>query len=348
MYEYVGNIHLHTTYSDGSRSVSTIARVAARAGLDFLVVTDHHTLQGKDEEGYYDGVLVLVGMEINYRCNHYLVLNVSDPIPANDENPQQVIDEVRKRGGIGFIAHPVEKGSPFYEKGVTYPWVCWDAGGFTGIEIWNRLSQWRGGLQKLGKALYLTAVNPHAALSGPYPEILAKWDELLGRHGKVVAIGGSDCHGVSLRLGPVRLAVDDYYLAFRSVNTHVMSHRPLVGDLEADAQVIYDCLLKGCCFVAYDYFVPARGFVFWAQDRHRIAVMGESIVFTPELRLYARTPAPARVDVIRNGAVWQQSYGRYHSFSDVIPGIYRLEVWHKLGRRLRPWIYSNPIFVTSA
>lgn len=345
VYEYVGNIHLHTTYSDGSSPVDSIVRAAAQAGLDFLIITDHNTLRGKDEEGYHEGVLVLVGMELNFRRNHYLVLNVSEPIPSNDKDPQIIINEVRRRGGIGFIAHPVERGSPFYEDGVTYPWTRWDANGFTGIEIWNRLSQWRDGLQSFGKAAYLTVVNPHAALVGPYPEVLSRWDELL-QQGMVVAIGGSDCHGVNLKLGPIKLAIDDYYLAFRSVNTHILSHRPLVGSLKPDARVIYDCLLKGSCFVAYDFFMPARGFLFWAQDRYRTALMGESIAFTPELSLHARTPFPARVDIIRNGAVCWRSYGRYHSLNDVTPGVYRLEVWHKLRGQLRPWIYSNPIFVT--
>ncbi|NSW83752.1 MAG: PHP domain-containing protein [Syntrophothermus sp.] len=344
VYEYVGNIHLHTEYSDGSGSVDRVVEAAARAGLDFIVITDHNTLRAKEEEGYHKGVLVLVGMELNYRCNHYLVLNVSEPVPSNDKDPQAIIDEVRNRGGIGFIAHPVEKGSPFYEKGLTYPWTQWDANGFTGIEIWNRLSQWRDGLQSVGKAAYLTVVNPHAALVGPYQEVLSRWDELL-RQGMVVAIGGSDCHGINLKLGPVKLGIDDYYLAFRSVNTHILSHRPLVGKLETDAMVVYDCLVKGSCFIAYDFFLPSRGFLFWAQDRHQTALMGQSIAFKPELSLYARTAFPARVDVIRDGAVCWRSYGRYHSFKVDMSGVYRVEVWHELRGRFRPWIYSNPIFV---
>jgi hypothetical protein len=38
-HEYVGNMHMHTPYSDGEGSHVEIARTAQQAGLDFVIVT---------------------------------------------------------------------------------------------------------------------------------------------------------------------------------------------------------------------------------------------------------------------------------------------------------------------
>ena len=59
MVEIVANLHMHTPYSDGHDYHHEIAKAAARAGIDVIIVTDHNVLvRGKD--GYVDGVLVLV------------------------------------------------------------------------------------------------------------------------------------------------------------------------------------------------------------------------------------------------------------------------------------------------
>ena len=49
----VGNMHMHTLYSDGEKWHADIAEDAIAAGLDFIIVTDHNVLvQGV--EGYYE------------------------------------------------------------------------------------------------------------------------------------------------------------------------------------------------------------------------------------------------------------------------------------------------------
>ena len=132
MYTYAGNIHIHSTYSDGEKTVDQIAADASKAGLDYIIITDHETLAGKKEEGIRHGVVVLVGIELNRRCNHYLALNCQGPLKSNDCQPQWVIDQVREQGGFGFLAHPFEKGSPYIENGKAYPWLDWPVEGFAG------------------------------------------------------------------------------------------------------------------------------------------------------------------------------------------------------------------------
>lgn len=345
MYEYVGNIHIHSTYSDGSGSINDIARAAEKARLDFIIITDHFTMLGRAKEGYHGGVLVMVGMEVNRERNHYLALNIVEPVANDDGNPQAVIDRVQQQKGLGFIAHPVEKGSPVYENGATYPWTDWNVRGFTGIEIWNRLSQWRDGITNLWNAIYHTFINPHSALIGPYPQALARWDELLNE-GLVVGIGGSDAHAAKVGLGPFKIALDDYRLAFRCINTHILGREPLIGDSRHDAAVVYDCLAAGRCFVAYDYFLSARGFRFWAQTNGGGMPMGTRVPVSSHPELVIEAPHPCCVRLIKDGKLYWHGFGHCHSFNDVTPGVYRVEAFHRHRKRLHPWIFSNPIIVT--
>ena len=51
-HEVVGNLHMHTPYSDGAWYHADIARAASQAGLDFIVVTDHN-LWVQGPQGYH-------------------------------------------------------------------------------------------------------------------------------------------------------------------------------------------------------------------------------------------------------------------------------------------------------
>ena len=62
MFEYVGAIHMHSVFSDGSGEVKDIARSADESGLDYIILTDHNTLRALKEgfEGWYNNTLLLV------------------------------------------------------------------------------------------------------------------------------------------------------------------------------------------------------------------------------------------------------------------------------------------------
>src|SRR5215208_6290228 len=70
-------VHLHSTHSDGTGTVAEIARAAARASVDAVLLTDHNSLAARrrGEEGWYGSVLVLAGHEVSPRGrDHYLGL----------------------------------------------------------------------------------------------------------------------------------------------------------------------------------------------------------------------------------------------------------------------------------
>jgi hypothetical protein len=346
--EYVGNLHIHSTYSDGTATIEEIAAAAGRAGLDFIGINDHFHLQGLDEglEGRRNGVAVLIGTELNGSHNHYLAYDITEAIPSDTENPQNVIDAAVAQGGIGFIAHPYELGSPLHDGGHTFIWNKWDATGFTGISIWNFSSIWKGNATSILSGLYYYH-NMRAANLDPLDDVLSKWDELT-RSRKIVAIGGSDNHGVKFGkfLGLIRGKIFDYEYAFRAVNTHVLVPGDLPSDFDQTKRAIYDALGQGRCFVACGLFADPRGFRFEAETANGQAHMGEDIALQESPILRVKSPAAGLIRFIHDGREIKAETGTEASLRPEEPGPYRVEV--RLPRafgKTRAWIFSNPIYV---
>lgn len=63
------DLHMHTTYSDGTDSVINVLKQAQRVGLEYISITDHNTIDGYKElentniKDYYNGQII-VGCEI--------------------------------------------------------------------------------------------------------------------------------------------------------------------------------------------------------------------------------------------------------------------------------------------
>ncbi len=346
MYEYAGNMHIHSSYSDGSLEIADIAAKAVRAGLDFIIITDHYTLSGlyDGKEGYQQNVLVLIGMEANESKNHYLCLDIDKEVENNDDNPQAVIDEVNMQQGIGIIAHPFEKGSPVFADGINFPWTDWKVCNFQGIEIWNFTSQWKDHITSTIKGVLLV-FYPHAALSGPCPQALAKLDEHQCRGEKIIATGGSDAHGYAMKLGMFNLQASPYETSFKCINVHVLTELPLSGEVQPDKEKLYAAIRKGTLWIGYDYFINSKGFRFFIRDGVNTWQMGDTVPLSEHMILQAVTPESARVKLIKNGKVWQVSTGKRHIFQDVDRGVYRIEAYHRFLLGYRPWIFSNSIWV---
>ncbi len=346
MFEYNGHIHIHSRYSDGGGKVKQLAAQAAKAGLDFIIITDHCNLDGlyKGEEGYQSGVLVMIGMEVNREYNHYLALGVKELVANNDESPQVVINEVNRQQGIGIIAHPFEKGSPYYQKGRTYEWKDWGVNDFQGIEIWNYISQFRDACTSILKSIYLL-FNPVAGLSRPCSRALNTLDQLQARGQKVFAYGGSDAHGIRIKVGRIPVKVSPYYLCFKLINMHILCKRKLSGNLQFDKEQIYQALREGRSWIACDYYHPSDGFRFEMHNDKESWPIGSTVKYSANLKFLVRTPAIARVVLLHNGRSLVTSQGKTHSFTSLQPGVYRVEAYLKDKYRYRPWIYTNPIWI---
>jgi hypothetical protein len=348
MYTYPGNIHIHSTYSDGSGTLDEIAAAAASAGLQYLIITDHETLAGFAEEGFRRGVAVLVGSELNRTGNHYLALGVDKVPPRNESNPQALIDDLQAQNALGFIAHPFEKGSLIIEHGSAYPWTCWPVFNFTGIELWNYCSHWRGITDSRILLSYLFLFNRKAAMDGPPRECLQLWDCYTAHGYRVVAIGGTDAHAVRVRVGMIPVVVFPYEFLFRALNTYICLAEPLSGDFTRAKAQIHAALGQGNCYISFDQLHSGQGFSFTATTASgKKYPMGAELAVTAPLTFDVSAPARrSQIRLLKNGKVICTRRGRNLRLRVTAPGVYRAEVYyHPCFGAPRPWIYSNPIYL---
>jgi len=347
VFEYVGNLHIHSRYSDGRRSIEEIARIAAEQGLDFVGINDHNTLRGLVEvgEGWRNGVFVLIGEEVGLTKHHYIAYGIQRAVAPCEGNPQKVIDEVRNAGGIGFIAHPHERGSPFDCGGRAFTWDDWSVHGYTGISIWCHCSGWKGTATNVVTAIH-NYYGHRWSFTGPYPETLSAFDSE-SRKRRVSLIGSSDAHEVVLGTKPFRVVIFPYAVSFRAVNMHLVLREQLGGDDNADRTAILNALRSGNAFVGYDALCSSRGFRFSAvRQGETEATMGEEIELRGDTHLIVKAPRRGIIRIIHDGLKVLEETAATVSYRLERPGTYRAEVMsvHWL-RRPRPWIFSNPIYV---
>lgn len=364
MHELVGNMHIHTPYSDGEKWHKEIAEDAIRAGLDFIVVTDHNVwVHGV--EGYVETdngrVLLLTGEEVHDmrrqpQANHFLAYGAGKELAPHAHNPQELIDATNEAGGHGFLAHPFERDLHLFDGG-DLGWKCWDVEGFRGLEIWNYMSSfknevsraldsgiWRNGLLARLKIVRM-ALNPERYMMGPESETLQKWDELLSQGRRVAAVGNSDAHGTIMTMGPITRTIFPYEFLFRAVNTHVLTPEPLSGELEADRQMIVEAIAAGRSWVGYDMAHPTRGFRFSGQGINK-GTMGDEIKLGAGATLQALAPVRADIRLIHHGqTVAEVHHEQNLTHMPIEPGAYRVECHIPYEGHKRGWIYSNPIYL---
>ena len=346
-HEYIGNVHVHSYYSDGTASPGQIAAIAQRRGLDFVILNDHDYMAKKlhlEVEGFYGKLALLVGLEIGERYHHYLAFGLKEMVAGSGLSPQEVIDRVNAQGGFGFLAHPFEKGMPFHEKSIAYTWNDLSVTGYTGICIWNFTSRWKERVRSPVHGLFCVALKKYT-LKGPSRQTLSFWDAKCLKR-KVVAIGGSDAHGSVFRWGPISLTPITYDYALTSIMIHVLISEALSWDFQVAKAQIYEALKNGNLFIAHDAIASSKGFRFGFFGKSGIsALMGEELKFEPGY-LVVEVPLRGLVRIIRNGSEYCTSEARKFEVKVDKPGVYRVEVYKKTPIfGWRPWIYSNPIFL---
>jgi hypothetical protein len=351
MHELIVNLHMHTRYSDGSGLHRDIGQAAMRAGVDVVIVTDHNILVSEAQAYYRKGkqrCLMLIGEEIHDQArqpqkNHLLVFNAERELATLAHDPQVLIDNVRRAGGLSFLAHPTDAACPTIGEDAI-DWVDWDVQGYTGIELWNGLSEFKTHSPTILHA-FLHVYFPQLIARGPDPALLKHWDSLL-QNRRVIAIGGSDAHALHVQKGPLKRTAFPYEWHFRTINTHIFTPNPLSGKLEEDAKMVYDALAAGHCYVAYDLPASTRGFRFSAKSREQTAQMGDEISAEGGLTMQVRLPENADSRLLKDGKIIRQ-WNDQQAISHITdqPGVYRVEVYRRYLGQQRGWIFSNPIYV---
>jgi hypothetical protein len=347
--DYAGVIHLHSSYSfDGYTPVPEIISAANARGVDFLMLTDHATLKAREDgfEGWHGRTLVIVGEEIAPRFNHYLAFQlkgaVSLPEDPPDIPPQTYIDRVGRKGGIGFIAHPDHEGTALFHV-KHYAWTDWSVTGYTGLGIWDFMTDWQNSLRDYPLTV-LSYAFPALFLRGPSPRTLARWDRLT-QDRKVVGIGELDNHATLRRFWRFSLSIFPYLRVLRLIRTHILTVDPLTGESQKDIATLLDALRNGRSYVALDHYRSASGFSLIATDGERSATMGDDFLLHTSADLRISVPHRARLRIVRNGALVHQTIDRELSLTIREPGAYRIEAELAVLGRYRPWIFSNPIYV---
>ncbi len=106
-----GNLHTHTTESDGHKSPAEAIKLYKDHGYDFLAITDHW----KRSQTYIheNGLLVLSGCEYDFGSNvrdgifHIVAVGFeSDPMLERSMTPNEAVAKIHASGGTASLAHP--------------------------------------------------------------------------------------------------------------------------------------------------------------------------------------------------------------------------------------------------
>jgi hypothetical protein len=325
-----------------------VAAAAARAGLAFVVVTDHgDATRTPDAPAYIGGVLCLDGVEISTTGGHYVALGLGPaPYPLGGA-PSAVVEDVARLGGFGFAAHP---DSPRPELS----WTDWEAP-IDGVEWLSADSEWRDESRaRLARVLFDYALRPGPALASILDRpttTLERWDGLTPRR-PVVAIAGHDAHGgIGKRAEggeglPVG-GVPSYEASFRAFSVRaILSDRPS-GDASADARALLDALRNGRSFTAVDAIAGPAVLDFHAS-RGGDSPMGSVLPPGPvRLSVRAAVPPGARTVLLRDGREIKSSDRDALELDEAAArGVYRVEVQlpGAPGTPPVPWLLSNPIY----
>ena len=250
-----GAYHIHTTRSDGAADKAEVAAAASRAGLRFIILTDHGDgTRPSDPPAYLSGVLCIDGVEISTNGGHYVALGMRpSPYPLGGD-PAAVVEDVARLGGFGVAAHP---DSPKASLG----WTDWEAP-IDALEWLSADSEWRDESRTtLGRVFmaYLLRPGPALATMLDRPVTLKRWDELTGAGRRVVALAAHDAHGGIGRgieeTGERRRTlghIPSYEASFRTFSDNVVLDAPLSGDAADDARRVLNAIRTGRVFTVID------------------------------------------------------------------------------------------------
>jgi len=138
-----------------------------------------------------------------------------------------------------------------------------------------------------------------------------------------------------------RFLLDPYERSFRHVGTYLLVKGALT---EAGAR---EALRQGRTYIAFDWIADGAGFAFACLRGDKVvAVMGDAVSLDGGCELAAEAPVPGLIRLLRDGKVVKTQQGASMREKVTQPGVYRVESFLEVAGELRPWIISNPIYVT--
>jgi hypothetical protein len=135
-----GNTHVHTTASDGGKSLAELTTLYAGAGYDFLCCTDHWVASHREAFPAAEPLLWLEGVELDGRDEqesfyHIVCLGRFEGL-VEHMGLARGLEAARRQGAYTILAHPHWSGNSFAEA-LRYR--------FDGVEIYNHQCRWLNG-----------------------------------------------------------------------------------------------------------------------------------------------------------------------------------------------------------
>jgi hypothetical protein len=343
-----GAYHVHSRRSDGTGEVDAIALAASRAGLRFIILTDHGDgTRPPDAPAYRHGVLTIDAVEVNTREGHVVALGIDEASPYPLAGlAQDVIDDIHRQGGVAILAHP---DSPRDE-------LRWRGGPGTpadGLEWINADSEWR---DESTPALIRTAAH---AVSRPAEAVASmfqrptrsfqRWDGA-ARLRPTVGLAAVDAHAnIPWReqeepRQSAGFERPSYETMFRALVQTVVVDRDLSGDAATDAESLVRALVSGRTYSTVRAYAWTSALFFTAEREGTTYQMGQRLGESPEpvaFTVSVSTAPGIRLTLLRDGQPYRTGQGTLVVGGVSSPGVYRVEA-HLPGIQM-PWIVSNPI-----
>lgn len=330
-----GAIHIHSFYSDGTGGVSQISFAAKRAGLDWIIITDHNNMD--IEEGYFNGVCVIKGEEISPETeNHYLALGIKELVSA-DLTPEEYIDEVRGQGGFGFAAHPDE----VQNRKNSNTSIRWTDKEIVpdGIEIWNWFSSWADNYDE--KNFFTNAyayIFRENLVKSPDKGTIKWWDKLNKDSAKIVpAICGVDAHALPVMFRKFTFKIFSYKYMLGTLTNLIHTKKPLSTDFVKAKKQVLDALKKGNNTICR----KRHNLNFYIKNDSVTAYAGEKISLDDKTELIVENSKKYTVKIYCNDKIYFEGKNDIISLAIGKKGKYRVEVY----KGKYALIYSNPIKV---
>lgn len=350
-----GVIHVHTRRSDGTGTVDDVARAAARAGMQFVILADHGDVtRGADRPAYRSGVLCIDAVEISTTGGHVMAFGLDRaPYPLGGE-ARDVVEDIARLGGMAIPAHP-ESNKPGLR------WTEWTAP-FAGLEWLNGDSEWRDeSAATLARVLLAYPARGAEALGlllDRPDDILRRWDTLTEQR-RVTAVAGSDAHArLGLRsLGEpydrsASLPLPGYEQVFRTFSIALPQLR-LTGNPDEDARAVIAEIRAGHVYSTIDALARPALLTFTASSGDAQLMAGDEFQPRDPVTFRVATNAPGRAEIrfLKNGQVAAATRtATLEQTVSPMPAVYRVEVQlpGAPGGHPIPWIVSNPIYLRAA
>ena len=314
-----------------------------------MIITEHpqadFDTSAMTLNGTHAGVLFVNGNEVTTADGDRLLLipGSAEAALMSAKSTREVVDKQKAAGGVSIAAYPTDS-------------QTWPSTSVDGVEVYNlftnardanRIALFFDGLWSYGRYPDLMFANFFARPA----ENLKRWDDAIsnGNH-RLVAIAGNDAHsniGLSVHdaSGKQWLGVklDPYERSFQVVRTHALIKK----DSGLARVSLLEAIANGHCYVSFDLFGDAKGFIFQVTSPER-RIMGDEIGFVDGLRVMVSTPLISRIVLYRDGSAIDEKSGSKVEFPINSKGAYRVEAYLDslpAPAKGKPWILSNPIYV---